>query len=602
MLLPIRLMTRARSWGILVFGLAACSSDEHAAGPRPLADLRGDANRDGEVRFDDDSDDNDTEWDRTTGPVILANIDDDGRRCSTESGVDDFTIARCNDAEDEVVNGEEDARDLARLKTRPAMQPADATGRLEVVADGARDLVRLFQKTGPGAADFRVVTPATVFSQDELSRGLDLAIEAKDIVRDGTKWDGYVDLRLTITSDSRGVATDSLRLRVAPVLTYHHLLPAETVWMPDIGTLRHRKMHEDLDAACSAAGLGAPRPLEVNDQWTQDYFEPAFMSMPGPGGAQHVMRVNYRSANVFDPSRKGRPLREAGKVVFDLRGQDVAGVQQFDLDHSPEMDTLNSFGNWETVPPFEKDGVSFPFGRILRGATKHFYPDRTFTKMVEAQVQQPPIDIDTSWLYVGHVDETLSFVKAPSARGWVLLANDPRLAKTMLEDASRAGAGDVPMFVGMTWLDRRLGTRPADITIDEVLADTLIMQASAEAAAEVDAQVEILKRETGLRDDEIVRVPFLHALQKGKSVAFQPALVNGLYTSDTHFAAPDPHGPVIGGQDIFKAAFAESLGKLGITVDWVEDWDAYHRIFGEVHCGTNATRAIPAARWWESGR
>ncbi len=601
MFLPIRSKRRARTWRILVFGLAACSSDEHAADPRPLADLRGDANRDGEVRFDDDADKSNTQWDRNVGPVFLANIDDDGHRCAAESA-DDFTIARCNDAEDDVVNGDEDARDLARLKTRPGTQPADASGVLEVATVGARDLVRLFQNTGPGATDFRVVRPGTVFSHDELERGLDLAIEAKDIVRDATKWDGYVDLRLTITSPSRGVATDSLRLRVAPVLTYHHLLPAETVWMPDIGTLRHRRMHEDLEAACSAAGLGPPRPLDVSDQWTQDYFEPAFMSMPGPGGAQHVMRVNYRSANVFDPARKGRPLREAGKVVFQLRGTDVAAVQQFDLEHDPEMDTLNSFGNRETGPPFEKDGVSFPFGRILRGSTRQFYPDRTFTQMVQAQLQQPTIDIDTSWLYVGHVDETLSFVKAPTPRGWALLANDPRLAKTMLEDASRAGSGDVPMFVGMTWLDRRLGTRPADVTIDEVLADPVIMQASAEAAVEVDAQLEILKRETGLQDDEIVRVPFLHALQKSKSVAFQPALVNGLYTSDTHFAAPDPHGPVIGGQDIFKTAFAESLGKLGITVDWVEDWDAYHRIFGEVHCGTNATRAIPAARWWESGR
>jgi len=593
-------MARPRTPALLLLGLVACSSDEHAA-PRPVADLRGDANRDGEVRFDDDADDNDTTWSGAIGPVLLANIDDDGERCAAESSEDDIAIARCNDAEDEIVNGEDDARDLARLKTRPATQPADATGHIEITPAAARWGVRMFQKTGPGPTDFRTVTPDTVFSSDELTRGLELAIEAKDIVRDATLWDGFVDLRLTVRS-SGGTATDAVRMRVAPVLTYHHLLPVETVWMPDIRTLRHDRMHDDLEKACAAAGVPAPRTLDVRDQWTQDYFEPAFMSMPGPGGTQHVIRVNYRSANISDPSRKGRPLRDAGKVVFQLRGKDVAGVQQFDLAHDPGMDTLNSFGNWETVPPYEKDGVAFPFGRILRGSANHFFPDRTFARMMESQAQQPPIDIDTSWLYVGHVDETVSFVKAPTPRGWMLLVNDARLAKVILEDASRLGSGDVPMFVGLRWLDERLGTRPAEVTIDEVLADAEVMEASAEAAVEVDAQLEILKSETGLGDDEIIRVPFLHTLQKGKSVAYQPALVNGLYVSDTHFAAPDPHGPVIGGQDIFKVAFAEPLGRLGITVDWVEDWDAYHRIFGEVHCGTNATRQIPATRWWESGR
>lgn len=594
-------MVRARTPALLWIGLvAACSSDEGSAGIRPLADLRADADRDGEVRFDDDADDNDTEWDRTRGPVFLANIDDDGNRCPKST--DDLTIARCNDAEDEIVNGEDDVLDLARLRTRPSAQPADATGRIAITPDRGRELVRLFQKTGPGPTDYRVVTSDTVFSHQELVSGLDLAIEARDIVRDATSWDGYVDLQLTITSPSRGDATDSVRMRVAPVLTYHHLLPAETIWMPNLVTLRHQRMHDDLVVACSAAGLEAPRTLDTTDQWTQDYFEPAFMSMPGPQGTQHVIRVNYRSANVFDPTRKGRPLRQAGQVVFQLRSKDVAGVQQFDLEHNPEMDTLNSLGNLETVPPYEKDGVSFPLGRILRGSTKHFYPDRAFSRLIDSQRLQPPIDIDTSWLYVGHVDETVSFVKAPTPRGWVLLVNDARLAKTMLEEASRAGHGDVPMFVGMKWLDTELGTRPAEITIDEVLADPTVMQASAEAAVEVDAQLEVLKRETGLRDDEIIRVPFLHTIQNGKSVAYQPGLVNGLYLSDTHFAAPEPHGPVIGGKDIFKAAFAESLAAIGITVDWVEDWDAYHRIFGEVHCGTNTTRRVPEARWWESGR
>jgi protein-arginine deiminase len=30
----------------------------------------------------------------------------------------------------------------------------------------------------------------------------------------------------------------------------------------------------------------------------------------------------------------------------------------------------------------------------------------------------------------------------------------------------------------------------------------------------------------------------------------------------------------------------------------VDDWNAYHLLWGEVHCGTNTVRT-PTANWWE---
>ncbi len=594
-------MARLRSAKLLLLvSLFACAADERR--DARVADLRADTNRDGEVRFDDDSDQNKIEWNASTGAIFLANIDDDGGRC--QASTSDLTIASCNDAEDDVVNGEDDALDLARLKTRSwPGAPDDARGRITVETPNAAKLVRLFRKTGPGAADFEAITDATIFRAAELRSGIEVGIEGKDIVRDPATWDGYVDIKFTIESEEIE-STDTVRMRVAPVLTYHHLLPAETIYVSDLNVDGNVRMRRDLAASCKAVGVDGPKLLEVNrDQWTQDFFEPGYASLPAPGGAQHVMRVNYRSANVFDPKKRETPLRPAGKVVFALRGKDMAGLQQYDIAHDPAMDSLNSTGNFETVPPYEKDGVAFPFGRLLRGSTPSWHPDRAFVTMLDAQLQQPPIEIDTSWLFVGHVDETLSFVKAPTARGWALLANDARLAKKMLEDAVSAGEGDAPMFVGKSWIDFKSGNEtPAEISVTEVLANREVMAASAEAAVEVDAQIEILKREVGLTDDEIIPVPFLHATLGGKSIAYQPGTVNGIYVSDTRFAAPEPHGPIVRGKDVFKEALEKPLSDIGIAVDWVEDWDAYHRVLGEVHCGTNATRKIPEARWWESGR
>jgi protein-arginine deiminase len=51
----------------------------------------------------------------------------------------------------------------------------------------------------------------------------------------------------------------------------------------------------------------------------------------------------------------------------------------------------------------------------------------------------------------------------------------------------------------------------------------------------------------------------------------------------------DPFGPNEGG-DVLAGDVSGTL---------VDDWDTYHRYRGEVHCGTNAKRAIPATSWWE---
>jgi len=315
--------------------------------------------------------------------------------------------------------------------------------------------------------------------------------------------------------------------------------------------------------------------------------------MPTSSG-QHAMHINFRSAN-----HTGGALRTAGRVVFtDLRGEDVAGAVHYDTNHNNSMDTLNSFGNFETIPPFSKGGQSWPLGRVLRGSHPQFYPDQAFDKMVNSQGVQDSVYIDTSWLLVGHVDETVSFIKANNNLGWVMLANDAAMAKSMLEDAQDDGFGNTSMFVGKYW-DQNTS---AQISINAVLADDDIMTESAKAVAYVDSQVDVIKQATGITDADIVPIPFLHWETSGWSVAFQPGTVNGIYMADDVFAAPDPHGPTIGGVDIFKDQMSDSLGNYGVAVEWIENWDLYHRLLGEVHCGSNATRKIPSNTfWWESG-
>ncbi len=594
------------------------------AAPRPpTVDIRADNNRDGVVNFDDQSDDlGEDTWDATHGAVFLANLDDDSKSCATKDAsgrpLPDGDLSRCRDSADEIVNGDDDVKDLAplRIKAWPDA-PDDATVEIQLPAPGSF-YVRLFRKTAQGQW-VKLGPPVTPLGLEDLRAGVELGLEGLDITRDRAQWDGTVDVGVRVTApggyDGSGPIdqSDFVRLRVSPVMLYHHVSPVEVAYVSKIAGLSSSLAFAAAIRSVATAAAGAPVTQDIaeDDQWTEDFFETGYAAMPGPGGGQHVMQVNFRSANLFRGDNPQPEPRLAGRVVFNaFRGPDVGAIQQFDvvaqtdLARRRQMDTLNSTGNLETIPPYSHNGASFPLGRILFGSTERFFPDKTFTRMLEAQaVQGPPLLLDTAWLLVAHIDETLSFVKADTPRGWILLANDARLAKKMLEDEMARGNGDVKMFIGKRWFDSSAMTfPPAERTIAQVLNDATVMGESGRAAAQVDAQVALLKRETGLTDEEIVPVPFLHQATFGRSTAYQPGTVNVFVLNDKEIVAPEPHGPVIGGRDIMKAQLEDVLRPRGITVHWVEDWDLFHRLLGEIHCGTNARRKVPDARWWEVGR
>jgi protein-arginine deiminase len=553
----------------------------------PVIDIRADVNRNGSVDLDDPSEDLDEDtWDESHGAIFVANLDDDQSACPT-SGTD-AALAACHDAADDVINGSDDLLDLARLEVVPwPAAPDDASATISLSSPGS-GWVRLFERQGPS---FVVHSPGATFDAAALRSGIELAIEATDIVRDSAQWDGFLDVTLVVDAGTGPAGplpdgSDTVRLRLAPVLFRHHLDGAETVHVSAFSWQGSVDFRNDLATAMVAAGVA--NPLDefwgLGDQWTQDFFETAYMSMPAVGG-QHVIRINFRSAN-YDGT-----LRQAGRVVFtDLRGPDVAGAVQYDPAHSDYMDTLNSFGNLETIPPHEHGGLSFPAGRVVRGGVPAFHPDTSFDLMIDSQGWQEVLYLDTSWLAVGHVDESLSFSSAPNARGWVVLHADAGLGWSMLEDESAAGNGNVPMFVGTS----------AQVTINQVLGDPDLANANAWAVAEIADQLSSLKAATGLGDDEILAVASTFEDTGYGLLAHVPGMVNGISLTTSAFGPPDPHGPVIDGKDIFKGQLEAVLQPLGVTVSWIEDWELYHTYWGEVHCGSNTSRVVPdTSPWWE---
>lgn len=579
--------------GIIAVLLTTAGAALTAWGTPPAPRLTADVNRDGLLTHADDAGKNN--WTDERGAIFLPNLDDDEHRCTVDPAdlnapgraVDD-RLATCNDAADDRINGPRDAADLAPLAIDAERNlSGEATGTVTIWPAGK---ARVF--------------PATL-TADDLRHGVRLQLEGRDIVRDPKTWDGRITVTLSVTDHGR-TATDAVRMRVAPLMLQNDLQPAQTVlagkpntgqgwwggtppyqqgapgeWPRFAATLRKATTGSRLRFVQGTAE-------GWKDMWLQDSFEPATVSMPAVGGP-HTMRILIRSGNVWDLPAADTP-RPSGRLLYrDLRGPDVGIVQQLAGKASPGLDDLlNMGGNIESLPPY----AGYPHGRIVYGSGER-RPDPGFIRMVTGQGYQPPVVVDTSWLMVGHADETTHVVRANNARGWTLAVADPRLAARLLRDVQRHGGGTARLFA-----DTNSKYKP---TVDEVLRTGL--SGNEAAARHIDDQVKILLKATGLRPDQLVRLPVFFDQVPGFGLlkAMTPGLTNGLSVTDRDFAAPDPHGPRLHGRDVFREATEQALARTGVRVHWVEDFFWAHLGGGEVHCSTNALRDTSRTTPWWSG-
>ena len=583
--------------------------------PEPVIDIAADTNRDGVANAADPADqDGEDLWDAAHGASFLANIDDDD-----QNGV--------RDVDDEVLGGDADVADLARVMVSAWPEaPDNASGVLTLDDVGAGN-IRLWKKgldgawvlvaggLGPCNDPMGVcqVVPVVNFSTDEIRAGLELGVEGlrfRASSVDG-EWNGQVDVRYSILDPETGQpvtstevpdGVDHLKLRVAPWMLWGNLSPFDRVHSSAAST----KFVSGIRTATDDAGLDYDTYTNGswNDQWTQDFFQTGYTAIPAPNGAVQGMRI----ANARPWGRSNNdsqlPIRWLEKNYL---APDQGIMAVYKKAHSG--DSYDSHGNHDLIPPYTKGDQSFPYGRLFIGSgvlkeTKAFY---------DAQgPQSPHFNVDSSWLFVGHIDEVFSYVPAATPRGWKLLVASGRLARKMLEDQVTAGNGGVVMFEGLKWYAdvNATGLTSSQMTIDEMLADATVMADNDEAQAEIDIILDDLMQEVGLAEDEVIEIPFITHQTGYGMVAHSPGTVNSLVFGD-HIVIPDPFGPVIGGEDMWKTDFATRLGSpenavgsdgQGMKVFFTDDWYTYHILDGEVHCGSNP-EALPSTNaWWETGR
>lgn len=395
----------------------------------------------------------------------------------------------------------------------------------------------------------------------------------------------FATLTLAVDDDDGNeVATADVELRSSPMILNHHLQPTEHVWVVavDAGFGNNNAMIDAFAAALGDRFTAVPGQQYQEDVWIQDEIQLS------TGIGSQGQRVD----TVIDS------IRNRGLDPFAEQELEAPDVNVRTWGNPADVTSWDSFGNLENTPPLTVDGVEYPLGRTYYGKLNNLGLHEDLSTHLAAQGVQAPIERDTLWLCVGHVDEYESFVPDPeSPKGFRYIISDVPAAWALLEgldsgtQLTRYAADHGYATVGEILRDVALRNLNDDLQADEL--DPLLAQAITE---------------WGLEESDIIRLPSLFEEIPGCGgtvAALVPAMVNlivaPLENGETHIFTADPFFRVDvddPSSDPFIASF-EDLLPPSLTHHFVDDWDVYHLGLGEVHCATNMTQT-PMSNWWET--
>ncbi|KTF93515.1 hypothetical protein cypCar_00013847 [Cyprinus carpio] len=277
-----------------------------------------------------------------------------------------------------------------------------------------------------------------------------------------------------------------------------------------------------------------------------------------------------------------------------MQGPDFGYVTRHALNE--EVSSLDSFGNLEVSPPVTVNGKSYPLGRIIIGvAFPTATSGRNMTQVVQdflwAQKVQAPIALYSDWLVVGHVDEFMTFVPAPDRKKFRLLLASPDAGYKVFKSLQNNGHGNAEMFPGL----------PEAISVNEILSDKKLQAGNRYVQNCIDWNRDVLKKELGLDDEDIIDLPILFQVleeKKGaRAVAYYPDMVNMIVLGD-QLGIPKPFGPKVNGRCALETEVRSLLEPLGLKCTFIDDFAPYHKLLGEVHCGSNVLREASPFKWW----
>ncbi|MGK7923762.1 MAG: protein-arginine deiminase family protein, partial [Spirulina sp.] len=251
-------------------------------------------------------------------------------------------------------------------------------------------------------------------------------MEATDYPDDD--FDGLI--RLTFEFSFKATKyTHKAILQVAPWIMASDLDPTYFVYAGRKHQDTELGVGDALEPIVTKAGVGFKLLKEQKKTFARD-----------PMKAGYVLSPFYSGITILCDLDQGSPYRTLPASVYQNLVKEGIATQ---LIRKPKNiqetnDRFDGGGNYLVSPPSAK----YPFGRIIYGAGTHV------EKFIKAQNIQNPIEVNSGWLDVGHVDEFLSFIpnrkllKSDTESPWpykILIAS-PRLGYILSYIASAAKA------------------------------------------------------------------------------------------------------------------------------------------------------------------
>ncbi|NXK70576.1 PADI2 deiminase, partial [Sylvietta virens] len=169
-----------------------------------------------------------------------------------------------------------------------------------------------------------------------------------------------------------------------------------------------------------------------------------------------------------------------------------------------------------------------PAGRRMTGPVRDF---------LRAQRVQAPVELYSDWLALGNVNEFVTFVPTADKKRFRMLLASPAACYRLFREKQKEGQGEATMFKGKGTAVARpgdvfpagwySGTDTKRVTINKVLSNDALAQQNQYVQRCIDWNRDILKKELGLLEEDIIDLPALFKLDKqGKAVPYFPNTVS----------------------------------------------------------------------------
>jgi len=402
--------------------------------------------------------------------------------------------------------------------------------------------------------------------------------------------------------------SDHMIFRIAPIILPPNCLGSETVYLSKMQGVQNnlsfvRDVSKIMKQENKKIVIIKNQGISMYHRWVQDILKFAYVT---DGQLTNYIIMKGPHFSHQSTSRNGIAY------IYDY----FKDYPLYDLFIEKDKN-LDAFGNIQVIPPILPD---YPLGRIIYGVSTEGMQDNisyNLVDLLESQQVQKPLSIETGWLNVGHVDEIVAFVPDRSHKhGFrVLIAStdqfyhlisqcDPETVIFEHPDhyyIFNTTPSDIKQRFSRKYDDQQTTRQcvyKTQLRVKTLLSWTEMIEDNRAYQRKLDGIKNKLMVELNLTEDDIYQVPIYYWPKsislRAKSIL--PNLINNLYV-DQFMLVPKPFGPKVGNRDLFEQYFA-SLIPSSVRIYFVENWDCYYLLEGDINCGMNVKRRPFTQPWW----